>query len=203
MVPSLPLRNSQTPGIFPAPQCLEPPENDNKQKHQQTEAALWMKMSKEWEMWEVEAVILVEHAHCWIQASKNSGVLAGKRGSYLLYLSRCNWYMGHRAQEEAWMFYKWRWVSAVCSWSLASHAQTILNTGSWVGAGAGQGWHSLLWTQQGCHIPSAASSITAKMRHHRFSSRIELDRTVRVVKERERVTGKEWKMLSKRTKKWD
>lgn len=81
---------------------------------------------------------------------KYSRVLAAKIGSYLL-LSRCNWYTGHRAEDDAWMFYKSRWVSTV--WSLASHAQTILGTGSWFPRGRARLTLIIMYTKKGCHIP--------------------------------------------------
>ncbi len=109
---------------------------------------LWVKTSEEWERWDVEVVTFL--AHGWLQASKSlQECLRAKEGSYLL-LSICNRYMSHRTQEMASMFYKLRWVSAVCSWNLASYAQTMSHTGSWV-------WGSI-FQALGCEMGYLAES---------------------------------------------
>lgn len=61
--------------------------------------------------------------------------------------------MGHRAQEDAWMFYKLGWVSAISSRSLA--LETILNT-AWVLRKKGS-------PKKAVTSFTAASSTTAKM----------------------------------------
>lgn len=83
------------------------------------------------------------------------------------------------------MFYKLRWVSAVFSCGLASHAQTINRKGQLIHGTKGQTLISKDTTKR-LSYPTAASSITAKRppkRHHRYPSRIELERAVRVVEE--------------------
>ena len=108
-------------GFFPAPKCRHPSEDDKRKQQRLVVAAEdknvkrmrnVKKQSKPWLLLN-RSCSLMNPGHTNIQDA-----LQAEGGSYLL-VSRCKWYTGHWAWEEAWMFYKMevgKYCTQLMSW---------------------------------------------------------------------------------------